>query len=124
MSLDAIATEETPIMLSVHNYWNLEAYKESEDLVGHHARIASSRFVATDGALIPTGKLTKVDGTPLDFRKAKSIGAGIPETAEGEYCGTNCTGYDNAWIYDKGAKDLFSVWSVKSGIRQGHSRCT
>jgi aldose 1-epimerase len=122
-------------MLSGHHYWNLEAYKETKDLVGHHAQIASSRFVATDGALIPTGKLTKVEGTPLDFRKAKSIGGSINATAEGEYCGTGqrrdrivrskfvliyilgCVGFDNAWVYDRGAKSVFSTWSVNSGIK-------
>ncbi|EEB93114.1 hypothetical protein MPER_08277, partial [Moniliophthora perniciosa FA553] len=28
ISMRAFATEETPILLSAHNFWNLEAYKE------------------------------------------------------------------------------------------------
>lgn len=86
--MHATATELTPIMLSGHHYWNLEAYQESQDLVGHYAQFDSSKFIATTGALIPTGELTPVDGTAMDFRKAKSIGNAIPETAEAQFCGT------------------------------------
>jgi galactose mutarotase-like enzyme len=88
ISIRAFATEETPILLSAHNFWNLEAYKESEDLLSHYAQFNSSRFVATDGNLIPNGNLTEVEGTPLDFRVAKSIGGSINDTAEAQYCGT------------------------------------
>ncbi|KAK7054204.1 galactose mutarotase-like protein [Favolaschia claudopus] len=119
ISMFATATALTPIMLSGHHYWNLEAYQESEDLDGHFAQFASSKFIATDGNLIPNGKLTPVAGTPMDFNKAKSIGKAIPETAAGEFCGTGCVGFDNAWVYDnnKGKKPIFSVWSVNSGIK-------
>lgn len=79
-------------MLSGHHYWNLEAYQETQDLVGHHAQLGASKFVATDGALIPTGALTDVKNTPLDFRKAKSIGGSINATAEGQFCGTSMYG--------------------------------
>jgi aldose 1-epimerase len=86
--MNAVATEKTPIMLSGHHYWNLEAYQESQDLVGHHAQFQSSKFVATDGHLIPTGQLRDVQNTPLDFRKSKSIGSSIPATAAEQFCGT------------------------------------
>lgn len=75
-------------MLSGHHYWNFEAYQETQDLVGHHAQFGASKFVATDGQLIPNGQLTHVSGTPLDFREAKSIGGSINATAAEEYCGT------------------------------------
>ncbi|KAF8897676.1 galactose mutarotase-like domain-containing protein [Infundibulicybe gibba] len=119
ISMHAVATKKTPIMLSGHHYWNFEAYRETQDLVGHHAQFEASKFVATDGALIPTGKLTDVGGTPLDFRKAKSIGASINATAAGQFCGTGCVGFDNCWIFDRntGTKPVFSVWSQNSGIK-------
>ncbi|KAG6821584.1 hypothetical protein H0H93_000093 [Arthromyces matolae] len=88
MSIDSVATDLTPIMLSGHHYWNLEAYEETQDLVGHHAQFQASKFVTTDGTLIPNGQLTNVAGTPMDFRKAKSIGGSINATASAEYCGT------------------------------------
>ncbi|KAJ7819516.1 galactose mutarotase-like domain-containing protein [Mycena leptocephala] len=119
ISMLAKATELTPIMLSGHHYWNLEAYQETQDLVGHHAQLDASRFIATDGHLIPTGQLTPVAGTAMDFRKAKSIGGSINATAEAQFCGTGCVGFDNAWVYDHNdfKKPVFSVWSVNSGIK-------
>ncbi|KAL0067572.1 hypothetical protein AAF712_005287 [Marasmius tenuissimus] len=119
ISLRAFATEDTPIMLSGHHFWNLEAYQESEDLSSHFMQFNSSRFVATDGNLIPNGELPTVEGTPLDFRVAKSIGDSIPDTAAEEYCGTDCVGFDNCWVYDNntGTEPIFSVWSENSGIK-------
>ncbi|PPQ65991.1 hypothetical protein CVT26_010651 [Gymnopilus dilepis] len=92
---------------------------KSQDLDAHFAQFESSRFVATDGALIPTGKLNAVSGTPLDFRKAKSIGESIPATAAGQFCGTGCVGFDNCWILDSPSvkKPTFSIWSKNSGIK-------
>ncbi|KAJ7590857.1 galactose mutarotase-like domain-containing protein [Mycena floridula] len=119
ISMHAVASKLTPIMLSSHAYWNLDAYGIVDDLQGHYAQFGASRVIATDGILIPTGELLEVAGTPLDFRKAKSIGASINATAEFEYCGTGCVGFDNAWIYDKndGKKPVFQMWSINSGIK-------
>ncbi|KAJ7094624.1 galactose mutarotase-like protein [Mycena belliarum] len=119
ISMHSVSSQLTPIMLSGHHYWNLEAFQETQDLVGHIAQFPSSNIIATDGQLIPNGKLTPVEGTALDFRKAKSIGASINATAAAEYCGTGCVGFDNCWVYDKhdSSKPVFSVWSVNSGIK-------
>ncbi|THV08395.1 galactose mutarotase-like protein [Dendrothele bispora CBS 962.96] len=119
ISMHAWATKKTPIMLSGHHFWNFEAYQETQDLVGHIVQFDSSRIVATDPLLIPTGEFLDVEGTPLDFRQAKSIGASIPDTAEAQFCGAGCVGFDNCWVYDNndGRKPIFSVWSVNSGIK-------
>jgi len=119
ISMNSIANALTPIMLSGHHYWNLEAYQETQDLNGHIAEFEASRIIATNGQLIPNGELTPVQGTPLDFRKAKSIGDSINATAAAQFCGTGCVGFDNCWIYDKNdEKDpVFSIWSVNSGIK-------
>lgn len=87
--MHATASKKTPILLSGHHYWNLEAYQETQDLVGHHAQFDASRVIGTDGILIPNGTLLNVEGTPLDFRKAKSIGGSINATAPFQYCGTS-----------------------------------
>lgn len=88
ISMHSVATELTPIMLSGHHYWNLEAYQETQDLAGHFAQFGASKIIATDGILVPTGQFTEVEGTPLDFRKAKSIGISINATAPFQFCGT------------------------------------
>jgi len=119
ISINSIATKQTPMMLSGHHYWNLEAYEETQDLVGHYVQFDASKFVATDGALIPTGQLTDVSGTPMDFRKAKSIGGSVNATASEGFCGAGCVGFDNCWVFDDNdsKKPVFSIWSVNSGIR-------
>jgi aldose 1-epimerase len=120
ITMRALADQETPIMLSGHHYWNFEAYKETQDLIGTFARFNSSKYVATDGILIPTGKLNSVKDTPLDFNTAKSVGGSINATIGENYCGTGCVGLDNCWIYDKQndtTQPIFSIWSVNSGIK-------
>ncbi|EPQ59403.1 galactose mutarotase-like protein [Gloeophyllum trabeum ATCC 11539] len=119
ITMHATASERTPIMLSGHHYWNLEAYQETQDLSGHYAQFNSSRIIGTNGQLIPDGRLLSVEGTPADFRQAKSIGEAINETVAGQYCGTGCVGFDNCWVYDNntGKAPIFSLWSVNSGIR-------
>lgn len=84
----ATATEQTPIMLSCHHYWNFEAYQETQTLDGHFAQFPAHQVIGTDGILIPDGSLINVTGTPLDFRTAKSIGAAINQTTGLDYCGT------------------------------------
>ncbi|TFL04354.1 galactose mutarotase-like protein [Pterulicium gracile] len=119
MSIRAIASNSTPIMMSGHHLWNLEGYKETQDLDGHIVQFNSSHFIATDGILIPTGELIPVEGTPMDFNEPRSIGEGIPETEGSEVCGTGCIGYDNCWVYDENnsTEPAFSMWSINSGIR-------
>ncbi|KAF9476498.1 galactose mutarotase-like protein [Pholiota conissans] len=106
-----------------HHYWNFEAYQESQGLVGHHAHFQPSEFIGTDSHLIPTGGLLDVQNTPMDFRKAKPIGASNP----GHHSRANlwnrlvqcCVGFDNCWVFDNvdEKKAAFSMWSVNSGIK-------
>lgn len=86
--MHATATEQTPIMLSCHHYWNFEAYQETQTLDDHFAQFPAHQVIGADGILIPDGSLVNVTGTPLDFRKAKSIGAAINQTIGLDYCGT------------------------------------
>lgn len=89
--MHATASEKTPIMLSSHTYWNLEAFQESQDILKHKIWIDSSRVIATDGTLIPTGEITNVKGTAWDFRTSQAFGARLSETVG--YCGTSaCSG--------------------------------
>ncbi|KAF3491447.1 aldose 1-epimerase [Arthroderma uncinatum] len=96
-------TERTPIMLSPHIYWNLNAFKNETLLEDTYLHMPlSSRYVEVDSRLIPTGEIGQVSSSPngtLDFTKRKLIGKNI-KAAEG-VCGANCTGYDNCFIVDR-----------------------
>uniref|UniRef100_A0A0W0ETF1 Galactose mutarotase-like protein n=1 Tax=Moniliophthora roreri TaxID=221103 RepID=A0A0W0ETF1_MONRR len=113
----AKATEETPIMVTQHIYWNLDGFVGSENILDHHLQVDSSRVVKLDSNAIPTGELINVTGTPFDFRKESKIGARWNATQG--LCGDGCQGYDHCWIYDKdeSQKAGTSLWSDNSGIR-------
>ncbi|KII95246.1 hypothetical protein PLICRDRAFT_48209 [Plicaturopsis crispa FD-325 SS-3] len=119
ITIHATASEETPILLSGHHYWNLEAYQETQDLSGHFAQFNSSRILGIDSLEVPNGTIIDVNGTAADFRQGKSLGTAINETTAGEYCGPGCVGFDNCFLYDDndGTKPIFSLWSNNSGIK-------
>jgi len=118
--IKAFANDLTPIMLSSHVYWNMEAYQESTNLLQHRAEFKASRIIATDSILIPTGNFTAVHNTAADFYEQKSLGQAIEQTKSGEFCGADCTGFDNCWIYNEPSnvkEPKISIWSANSGIR-------
>ncbi|QSS60228.1 aldose 1-epimerase [Histoplasma capsulatum] len=95
-------TEETPIMLSHHIYWNLNGFKKPNVLEDTTLQLPlSKRFIKIDSSAIPTGELVDTAtafGGALDFTQPKLIGKDI---ASAKNCGANCTGYDNAFIIDR-----------------------
>lgn len=115
-------TEKTPIMLSNHIYWNLNAFREPDvrnDIL-HLPR--AHRYVKTDGILIPTGEIGHVAHTKrrtLDFTRPKPIGRDIKYAVD--LCGTGCTGYDNCFINDEPKKPgatvpILHLYSPATGI--------
>ncbi|KAK7437509.1 hypothetical protein VKT23_018581 [Stygiomarasmius scandens] len=75
-TVHAEATEKTPIMLTQHIYWNLDAFQNnSSTILDHHLRVDSSKVVAVDSNAVPTGEFISAPGTPYDFRKEMKIGA-------------------------------------------------
>ncbi|KAL5340139.1 galactose mutarotase-like domain-containing protein [Aspergillus crustosus] len=95
-------TEATPIMLANHIYWNLNAFRDANILNDVTLQLPlSTRFIATDGILIPNGTISTVNAynSAPDFTSPKLVGQDI--NAAAGLCGTNCTGYDNCWIIDR-----------------------
>jgi aldose 1-epimerase len=117
--------EATPIMLANHIYWNLGAFMSKSALTVLDTTLwmpYADRYINFDGIEVPTGNISITNGTALDFTAAKTIGQNINETVNG--CGTNCTGYDNAFILDRPRYSMESPdlgvlqwWSPDSGIQ-------
>jgi aldose 1-epimerase len=72
----ATTTAPTVLNLSTHSYWNLGG-EGSGSALGHTIAIAADRFTPVTAALVPTGILQAVEGTPFDFRTPTEIGARI-----------------------------------------------
>ena len=100
--------ESTPIMLSNHLYWNLNAFKAPNvlDDVSLHMPL-SQRYVETDSVLIPTGELGEVNAAfegALDFTEPKLMRDGLEES-EGA-CGAGCSGIDNCFLVERPQEEL------------------
>jgi aldose 1-epimerase len=58
--------------------------------------VAAEQYTPVDDTLIPTGKIVPVEGTPLDFTKAHTLGERI-----GALVKTSAMGYDHNFVLTK-----------------------
>ncbi len=89
----ATTDKDTPINLTNHSYWNLAG---RGDILGHILTLKAANFSPTDDALIPTGKIEPVAGTPMDFTKPKAIGRDLGKLTD------QPQGYDWNFVLDGG----------------------
>ncbi len=112
------ASAPTPILLSSHVFWNLEAYNETESILNYTMWLPQvTNYVKTDGILIPTGEMPSVNGTGYDFSKP-TVMNDLFNMTEG-YCGTGCKGWDSCFVFDNHteSKPNLEWWSSRSGIK-------
>ncbi|GAA0583027.1 galactose mutarotase [Craurococcus roseus] len=91
---EAEADRPTVVNLTNHTYFNLAG--AGSDVLDHVVTIAADRFTPVDAALIPTGELRPVAGTPFDFRAPARIGARVDEPGDEQlrFAG----GYDHNFV--------------------------
>ena len=90
LGIDVEGNTDAPTVLNVtnHAYWNLGG-TASARAVGHGTirdhtlAVAADRVVRVDDALVPTGRLDPVAGTPWDLRAPRRLGEvlDLPELA-------------------------------------------
>jgi len=93
LDYEAEADRTTVVNLTNHAYFNLAG---GGGVLDHLLTVAADRFTPVDAALIPTGELRPVAGTPFDFREPARIGARVDEPGEEQlrFAG----GYDHNFV--------------------------
>ena len=73
---EAVPDKDTVINMTNHSYFNLNGH-DSGSVLGHSVMLDADAFTPADEESIPTGEIRPVDGTPMDFRTPKQLGAEI-----------------------------------------------
>lgn len=117
ISYEAFADEDTIFNLTNHSYFNLEGTAgaaEVPTVLDQEVLIFADKFTPTDAQSIPTGEIRDVEGTPMDFRRAKKLGAEIDSDYDQLIM---AKGYDHNWVINgEGFREAARMYSRKTGI--------
>ncbi len=109
-----IPEQDTVINMTNHSYFNLNGH-DSGSITKHLLYVDADAFTRADQESIPTGEIVPVEGTPMDFRQKKEVGAEIDREYEALIFGK---GYDHNWCLNNQNRfaKVIEVSGEKSGI--------
>lgn len=110
LSVDVRATTDAPTIVNVvhHSYVNLAGH-DAGTVADHVLLVRGSAYLPVDEALLPTGEIRPVAGTPFDFRTPTPIGR-----TGGEL--------DHTWVLDgAGTREVAVLVDPASGRRMSVS---
>lgn len=116
ISYHVVSDKKTTLNMTNHLYFNLNGCL-SGDILGHELWLKASHYTPVkDAKAIPTGENASVEGTPFDFRTAKTIGRDIAAEDVQLIYGK---GYDHNFAIDKetaGMEKVAEAYARESGI--------
>lgn len=109
----AVPQGDTILNMTNHSYFNLNG-QDAGDILNQEIWLDADYYTRTDRESIPTGEITEVTGTPMDFRHRKAIGRDINADYEALLFGK---GYDhNYFINGSGKRKAAAFFAKQSGI--------
>jgi aldose 1-epimerase len=96
LRIEYAGTTDKPTILNPtqHSYFNLSG-THTNTILHNQLLIEADSITLVDQGLIPTGQLSGVENTPMDFRTATDIGSRINDPYEQLVLGH---GYDHNWV--------------------------
>ncbi|MCH5342234.1 MAG: galactose mutarotase [Acetatifactor sp.] len=104
--------KKTILNLTNHTYFNLDGH-DSGKMVEHELWMAASNYTPAGPGCIPTGEVTPVSGSPMDFTTSKKISKDIQANTEQLQIGN---GYDHNWVIDGWDGTLRHFATVKAPV--------
>ena len=108
-------TDKTTILNPTHHsYFNLTG-DPTKTILDHELMINADKTTEVGAGLIPTGKLSDVENTPMDFRTSTKIGARVDAEDAQLKLGL---GYDHNWVlnnYNKQIQKVVELYDPSTG---------
>ena len=102
-SYEATTDKPTIVNLTHHSLFNLAGMASDRSVLDQQLMINADAFTPVDAALIPTGELRPVAGTPFDFRQSQAIGSRIRDAGDAQIVAGR--GYDHNFVLNGGATE-------------------
>lgn len=123
--IQSMASQETPLNLTNHSYFNLAGHGSGRDeLVRHFISINANRITETDSVdSIPTGKLLPVEDTPFDLRIHRQIGPEmdkLPNGFDDNFCVNRASEQEVGFVArvtHPGSGRFLEVYSDQPGVQ-------
>ena len=105
---EGTSNKDTIANMTNHGYYNLAGHAAGK-IEDHILWLDADAFTPVGQGMIPTGEILPVEGTPMDFRAAKSIGADI----EADYEQLKIAGgYDHNYVLNNSNGTLRKIAEV------------